>query len=255
MKKTTNSSTSNKGLERLQKTIAAGGEYSRREAERMILEGRVKVNSEKILVLGTKVAPQDQIEIDGRSLEHIKKITLAFYKPRGFISSRKDPYEPKTLYTALPKKYHHLKPIGRLDKDSEGLILLSNDGELIQKLTHPRFGHQKIYEVLVKGIFTEKHLQAFQKGDLRLDGKLLQKMQVVLTKTEDGKSWLKMTLKEGKKRQIRRVLEQMGFKVLILRRTHIGQLSLEGLAKGKYRLLSEQEIAQAVSKNLLEKTL
>ena len=224
---------------RLQKRIAESGFCSRRAAELLISSGKVKVNGKTITVLGSKVTETDSIEVKGKRLKFTnEKITIALNKPAGYITSKSDPYHNKTIMDLLPPEYRHLKPVGRLDKESEGLLLLSNDGELIEKLTHPRYGHEKTYEVLVKGIPSPNDLAVLRTEKLILDDKPLQAMQFkILKKTKDRKTWIELKLKEGRNRQIRRILDQLGFPVVYLKRTAIGELSLKGIPKREFIIL------------------
>lgn len=234
---------------RLQKRIANSGFSSRRKAEALIEAGKVKVNGKIIKKLGTKVEESDTIEVSGTRLKFTdEKITIALNKPAGLITSKFDPHHPNTIMSLLPKELQHLKPIGRLDKESEGLLLLSSDGELIQKLTHPRYEHSKTYEILVKGQAIDKDLAPLKSGKLKLEGYTLNPMEFqIVKKTKDRKTWIRLTLSEGRKRQIRRVMDSLGFPVLYLRRLGIGQFSLGKLEKGEFKYLSDEEIQSALS--------
>lgn len=232
---------------RLQKRIAETGFYSRRKAEQLIIAGRVRVNGELVQELGTRVFPKDHIQVDGKPL-HLdeKKISILLNKPAGVLCSRFDPHDENTVMQLLPKKFRHLKPVGRLDKESEGLLILSNDGELIQQLTHPRYEHLKTYHVLVKGKVDEKNLRSPRQG-MNLDGTKLNPMDIEILSKKSSETWLKVTLSEGRKRQIRRVMDQVGYPVLYLRRTHIGHLGLGELQKGEHRILKPKDISMALS--------
>lgn len=177
-----------------------------------------------------------------------KQTTIVMNKPSGYITSRKDPHHKQTVMNLLPSELQQLKPAGRLDKESEGLLIMSSDGELIQKLTHPSSGHTKTYEVLVKGRPEEKDLKALETGSLKLKGYRLNPMKFNIQKVAKGpKTWIELTLTEGRKRQIRRVMDLLGFPVIYLRRTRIGQLSIEDLDKGQYRELSKEDIKKALA--------
>jgi len=235
---------------RIQKVISDAGYCSRRQAEAFMIAGKVKVNGTVITELGSKVGPKDVIEVQGKRIytgprEHI---TIVLYKPAGLLTSKYDPHHKQTVMTILPKEWRKLKPIGRLDKDSEGLLLLSSDGNLVQELTHPKFEHKKTYEILVKGKPSEKTLQALTDGKLRLDDYVLNPMPYkLLNYTQDGKTWIELELSEGRKRQIRRVMDSLGHPVLYLKRTAIGNLRIKDLAKGTARLLTPEEIQAARS--------
>ncbi len=244
-----NSSQNNSERERLHKVIAASGLCSRREAEYLIDAGRVHVNGKRIQKMGIKVSPNDKIEVDGRALpEKSAPITLALHKPRGVLTSKSDPFHNQTVMDLLPTEYHHLNPIGRLDKDSEGLLLFTSDGALLERLTHPKFGHEKNYEVLVHGKVQENALEKIRTGPIYLDDYLLKPMKVRILSQESvektGKTytWLEMRLGEGRKRQIRRVMELLGFPVARLIRTSIGAVQLGDLKSGTFRVLSNEEV-------------
>ncbi|MEK7145892.1 MAG: pseudouridine synthase [Patescibacteria group bacterium] len=244
----TSESTNRPGI-RLQKRIADLGFCSRRKAEFYIEEGKVEVNGEVVTTLGTKVNLRDRISVMGEELSEKKKdITIMLHKPAGYLCSRFDPHHEKTVYTLLPEEFHHLKPAGRLDLNSEGLLILSSNGELIQELTHPSFEHKKTYLVLVKGIPKKEDLKLLEKGELRLDEKKLAPMKFeILEQPREEQTWIKLTLGEGRKRQIRRVMETLGFPVLYLKRTAIGRLELGDLKHGHYKILEEADIKLAQS--------
>lgn len=234
---------------RLQKRIAESGHCSRRKAEELISAGKVKVNGKSITELGVKVSEEDQIQVGRKVLKfNNEKITVMLHKPEDTLCSKSDPHHNKTVMDLLPPELQHLKPVGRLDKDSEGLLLLSSDGELIQKLTHPKHEHRKHYEVLSKGYVQDANLAVLQKGKFKLDGYQLNPMDVKITRrTKDRKTWLDIILNEGRNRQIRRVMDAIGFPVIYLRRIAIGQLQLGRLKKGAHKVLTEKEIQLALS--------
>lgn len=224
--------------DRLHKVIAASGLCSRREAENLIAAGRVSVNGKRINTMGVKVTDRDKIEVDGKPLpQKAAPITIALHKPRGVLTSKSDPFHNKTVMDLLPPEYRHLNPVGRLDKDSEGLLLLTSDGALLERLTHPSFEHEKVYEVLVMGRPSEEILQDIRKGGLKLDGYALRPMGAEILHTEDENTWLQIKLKEGRKRQIRRVMEWYGHPVLRLIRVSVGPVQLENLKPGEWRIV------------------
>ena len=229
-------------LERLQKRIAAGGLCSRRKAEELIAAGKVKVNG-KIVKEGTKVSETDSVEVNGEKLpQTAKTMTIAFYKPRGILTSKKDPFHEETVMQFLPEKFRNLNPVGRLDKDSEGLLLFTSDGELLNRLTHARYGHQKVYRVLVRGTVTPESIKQIKRGGQILDGYKLQPMNAKILETEPNATWLEITLSEGRKRQIRRVMEGLGHPVLKLIRVKIGNFTLEPLQEKEWHVLSAEEL-------------
>lgn len=230
--------------ERLHKVIAASGICSRREAEFLIAAGRVKVNGKGVQTMGVKVGPNDRIAVDNKLIpEKEAPITLMLHKPRGFLTSKSDPFHNKTVMDLLPPDYQHLNPVGRLDKDSEGMLLFTSDGAMLERLTHPKFDHVKIYEVLVKGDMPEFILAELNSKNLVLEGYKLRPMLVKILNVEGEDTWLEFRLKEGRKRQIRRVMERMRQPVLRLIRVGMGGVKLGKLPKGEFRILEEKEIA------------
>ncbi|MBT4384702.1 rRNA pseudouridine synthase [Candidatus Peregrinibacteria bacterium] len=234
---------------RLQKRIADSGHCSRRKAEVLMTEGKVKVNGEVVTTLGTKVNEKAKIEVDGKKISFPKvQITVALNKPAEYISSKFDPNNPKTIMDLLPKELQLLKPAGRLDKDSEGLMILSSDGALIQKLTHPKHEHTKTYEIIIKGYAKDKDLAILTKGKIKLDGYTLNPMEFRIIKTlKDRKTLVEIKLNEGRNRQIRRVMDSIGFPVIYLQRTAIGQFDLGDLDKGDHKILTDADIKNALS--------
>lgn len=232
---------------RLNKAIADSGLCSRRKADEWIKAGKVTVNGQPAR-MGQRVRAEDHILVSGKALPRHAALTIMLNKPEGYLTSMYDPHHSRTVLSLLPKELKHLKPAGRLDKDSEGLLILSSDGALIQKLTHPRHGHTKSYEILVKGHATEPRLAPLRSGELKLDGHRLNPMEFkILGTLKSGKTRIRLILSEGRNRQIRRVMDQLGFPVIYLRRTQIGQLALEDLAPGHYRELSPADISKALA--------
>lgn len=233
---------------RLQKLIAEAGICSRRKAEEFIAQGMVSVNGRTVTEMGTKVDPQkDIVRIEGRQISiKPKKTTLLLYKPKGYITSMSDPQGRPTIRKFVDKIPFRLFPIGRLDFNTEGLLLITNDGDLAQALSHPKHKIEKIYLVKVQKIPTKQELQQLRKGVKLEDGKTAP-CQVSLISSTKSNCWLEIVLTEGKNRQIRRMLEAIGYNVLKLRRVGIAFLTPEGLAPGDFRELSTKEI-QALKK-------
>ncbi|MFA4814817.1 MAG: pseudouridine synthase [Candidatus Gracilibacteria bacterium] len=232
--------------ERLQKRIASSGYCSRRAAEKLIEAGEVKVNGKIVREQGVQVSENDKIVVEGVMLRFDeKKITLAFNKPVGVVTTRNDPFGAKTVMDLLPSEFQYLNPVGRLDLDSEGLLLFSSDGDLILHLTHPRYEHQKTYEVGVRGHVSNDTIKALARG-VELDGIYLQPMEARVLREKGKETWIELTLKEGRKRQIRRVMERFGHTVFALKRTAIGKLQLGDLKTGAYRILTPKEIQLAL---------
>lgn len=185
--------------------------------------------------------PRDKVEIDNEKLKIREKKYVIFNKPAGYITTKADPQERKTIYSILPQEIHHLKPVGRLDKDSSGLLLLTNDGDLIQKLTHPKLHIPKVYRVTVEGKVSQQKLKLLKDGIEIEKGKIAHADALILD-YENGKTILEITLYQGYNRQIRKMMGILGHPVLTLKRIAHDKLSLSGVAKGKYRYLSSKEV-------------
>lgn len=235
---------------RLQKLIAQAGITSRRKAEELIQQGQVTVNGQ-VATIGDKADPQaDDIRVQGRRLrlsEWLRYILL--HKKRGVVSTTNDPEgRPTVLDMVAGKVKERVYPVGRLDIDSDGLLLLTNDGELTNLLTHPRYESEKTYKVLVDGMPNERTLDRWRNG-VMLDGEKTASCRIkVLSTTAGKKTWLRIVMGEGKNRQIRRVGELLGHPVLRLTRTHIGPIELGNLKPGHYRELSAKEVQLLKSK-------
>jgi 23S rRNA pseudouridine2605 synthase len=229
--------------ERLQKILSRYGYGSRREAEKLIAEGIVSVNG-KTAILGQKAdIESDSIKVGNRLLKkkETQKIYIAFHKPRGVLSDIVRTRDEKIVrdYIDVPD---HIFIVGRLDKDSEGLMLLTNDGELANVLTHPRYEHEKEYEVLLNRVPDEKQLKAWRNGVVLEDGLRTGKASVSIFHTDPQGCWVKVIMKEGKKRQIRETSARIGLFTKRIIRIRIGTLELGNLDKGKWRYLTEKEI-------------
>jgi 23S rRNA pseudouridine2605 synthase len=240
--------------ERLQKVIAQSGITSRRKAELLIVEGKVKVNNKVVTELGTKVSPEDRIEVDGVPLEKEQSVYYLFYKPRGVISSVKDDKGRKVVTDFFPEVEERIYPIGRLDYDSSGAILLTNDGEFANLVMHPKYGVEKVYVAKVKGIPSKIELRMLLKG-VKDKGEVLKALQYRVLSVDKKKdtSLLELTLREGKNRHVRRMMEQIGYPVIKLKREKYGTLTLEGLRVGEFRKLTPKEINQM--RNLASKNV
>jgi 23S rRNA pseudouridine2605 synthase len=231
--------------ERLHKVLAHAGVASRRAAERMIREHRVKVNGTVVHELGTQVdAEYDRIEVDGRPLHRSETAHhyIALNKPTGVVSTARDP-EGRPTVVDLVKAPQRLYPVGRLDIDSEGLVLLTDDGELTFRLTHARFGVEKEYHVLVRcRAFDEPTLERLRNGVLLEDG-LARAVRASLLRTTPDGAWVRIVLAEGRQRQVRRMLGAVDCVVDHLRRVRIGPLLLRDLPLGRHRPLHSREVA------------
>ena len=231
--------------ERLQKILSRSGYGSRRESEKLIAEGKVSVNG-KIAILGQKAdLERDTIKVGNKILKRssLKKIYIAFNKPRGVLSDIVKTREEKIVrdYIDIPA---HIFIVGRLDKDSEGLMLLTNDGELANQLTHPRYEHEKEYDVLLNRAPDEKQLKAWSNGVVLADGTRTGKVRISIIRTETKGCWVNVVMKEGRKRQIRETAERIGLFVKRIVRKRISTLELGGLGKGKWRYLTDREITE-----------
>jgi pseudouridine synthase len=230
--------------ERLQKTLAHAGVASRRKSEEIIRQGRVAVNGQVVTELGTKVDPErDTITFDGRRIDVAGEYTyIVLHKPAGVITTADDPWgRPSVL--DLVDVDTRVYPVGRLDADSEGLVLLTNDGQLTHQLTHPSFEHEKEYHVLVAGRPSKVALERLRTGVRLEDGITAPALVDVLRREEKG-TWLRMVLHEGRKRQIRRMADAVGHPVKRLIRVRIGSTRLGNLPPGEWRHLSRREVAQ-----------
>ncbi|ASN05474.1 pseudouridine synthase [Virgibacillus necropolis] len=232
-------------LERLQKIIAQSGITSRRKAEQMILDGKVKVNNKLVTELGTKAAPTDEIEVDGVPLQKEAPVYYMLYKPQGVISSLKDDKNRKIVTDFLEGVTERVFPIGRLDYNTSGIILLTNDGEFANLLMHPKHEVNKVYVAKVSGIPEKSELTILRKG-IKVENDLLRVVSYKILSTDKTKnvSIIELTLNEGKNRHIRRMMEQIGFPVKKLKRERYGVLTLQGLKSGEARPLTPHEVKQ-----------
>jgi 23S rRNA pseudouridine2605 synthase len=241
-------------MERLQKVLAQAGVASRRKCEELILQGRVRVNGQVVTQLGSKVNPaQDTIEVDGRPIALEGRVYILLHKPRGYLSDTRD-FRGRPSALRLVPDGERLYPAGRLDARSEGLLLLTNDGELTHRLTHPSYEHEKEYLALVEGEPTKMALRRMREGVER-DGQILRADAVQPLKrlgsearihdweeSPKGMAWLRILLHEGKKRHIRRMCAALGYPVQRLIRVRIGPLELGDLPVGEWRYLTEREV-------------
>lgn len=231
----------NENAERLQKILAGAGYGSRRACEQMIAEGRVTVNG-RIAQVGDKADPTKQrITLDGVPIRRAQPHTyVIIYKPRGYITTTDDPEGRRTIMDLIPLT-QRLYPVGRLDTDSEGLVLLTDDGELTERLTHPRYGHARVYRVLVMGEPTEETLERWRRG-VTLDGRKSNFSQMQVEHQERGQTWLRVTIHEGRKHLVRRIVAALGHPAERLIRVEMGSLQLGDLTAGHWRHLREGEV-------------
>ncbi len=232
-------------MERLQKYLAHAGVASRRSSEQLILAGKVTVNGQVVTELGSKVDPEhDQITVNGVLVStEQQKVYYLLNKPSGYVTTLKDPEGRKTVRELLSDVQQRVYPVGRLDFDTEGLLLLTNDGELTHALTHPSHQVEKTYQAKVRGVPSEDKLARLRQG-VRLEDGMTAPAKVQLLKQEGSQAWLEITIHEGRNRQVRRMCESIGYPVVFLKRVCLGFLTLEHLAVGKYRALSPQEVTR-----------
>ncbi len=230
--------------ERLQKLLAQAGYGSRRGCEEFITAGRVRVNGQ-VAVLGQKAdLAVDKVTMDGKPLAAREKLTyIALYKPRNIISSVDDEVGRKTVRDLIPE-VERLYPVGRLDWDSEGLILMTNDGDLTNKLTHPRYGHRKEYKVLVARRPDPEQIQTWRRGVVLEDGYKTAPADVYVEAGAGKGAWLRVTMGEGRKQQIREIGSLLGLPVVRIVRLRIGTLLLGNLKPGTWRHLTESEVQE-----------
>ena len=230
-------------MHRLSKVLAEAGLASRRESERLFLAGRVSVNGETVTSPGVRVDPhRDRIVVDGRPLPPPEpKRYLLLHKPRGYLTSRSDPRGRPVVMDLVGRERVRLFPVGRLDADAEGLLLLTNDGFLAERLLHPRFRVPRVYEVEVKGRVSAEGLERLRRGAILEDGPA-RPGSVRLLRRGVGTTWLELTFAEGRYHEVKRFCQALGHQVVTLRRTGFGPLRLRGLAPGKMRALTPREL-------------
>jgi len=228
---------------RLNKFLAQAGVASRREVDKMIVEGKIKVNGHVVQVLGYKIDDEkDRVEVEGRRVEREEGLVyLMLNKPPGYLVTLKDNFQRPTIQQLLPSLRKRVFPVGRLDYDSSGLLLMMNDGELAYRLTHPRFKVPKAYLVKVMGEPNPSELARLEKG-IYLDGKKTAPAKVAQIRSDPKKSIFKIEIYEGRKREVKRMFQAIGHKVLQLQRTNFGGLKLGSLKAGKWRYLTRKEI-------------
>lgn len=217
-------------MTRLNKYLATNFGVSRREADALISDGKVFINGKRAII-GARVEDGDKVEIEGRAVAKEKLIYLALNKPAGYVCSRKRQGETPTMYELLPEKYQTLKSVGRLDKNSSGIILLTNDGDFAYQMTHPKFVKTKIYEVEIDRELAPLHQQMIADFGVQLPDGL---SKLGLEKMNDERTAWRVTMSEGRNRQIRRTFDALGYKVVLLHRTNFGKYGLSGLKSGEF---------------------
>lgn len=237
--------------ERVQKIIAKAGICSRRKAEELIVDGRVKVNGKTITELGVKANPEaDVIKVDGEVIKPLKKkVYIMLNKPTGVVTTRSDEKNRDTVMDLLRhEEKKALFPVGRLDLNSEGLLLITNDGDFADLLTSPTHKVEKTYLIKVRGVPAEKTIDRLKKGIL-IDGRKTRRAKVQLLGHKNN-SWMEITISEGRNNQIRKMMQKVGHPVVKLRRIKIGDLELGDLQLGDFRRLTENEVNSLIKKAL-----
>jgi len=223
--------------------MARCGAASRRKSEELISAGRVTVNGQTVSDMGYKVNEGDEVKLDGKPLlPESRKVYIALNKPVGYVSTVKDERGRKTLLDLVdvPERIY---PIGRLDYDTSGLILLTNDGEIYNKVIHPREEKNKVYIAMIQGILTGKEIEAFENG-LEIEGYVTAPAEIKTRRILGRNAEVEITIHEGRNRQIRKMCEKIGHPVITLKRISIGSIEIGGLEAGKWRFLTEKEVGQ-----------
>ena len=226
---------------RLNKYIASSGLCSRRKADELIESGVVMVNGKKVTELGFSVKPKDKVFVNGKLIHPVKHEYYRFYKPAGYITTADDEKGRKTIYDLLPEHLHKLKPVGRLDKDSTGLIILTNDGDLINELTHPSLKVPKLYRVSINGKISQKDIDTMYKG-IEIESGKIAYAQVDVLEVDSSSTVMEIVLHQGLNRQIRKMFEHLGFEVVTLKRVQHATITLDGLKRGEFKPIKPGQI-------------
>jgi len=228
---------------RLNKYIASSGLCSRRKADELIESGVVMVNGKTVTELGYGVQPKDKVFVNKKLIHPVKHEYYRFYKPAGYITTSDDEKGRKTIYDLLPERLHHLKPVGRLDRESTGLLILTNDGDLINDLTHPSAKVPKLYRVTINGKITQNDIDKMSKGiEIEPDKKAY--AQVDVLEIDNDSTTMEILLFQGMNRQIRKMFEYLGFEVVSLKRIQHATLNLDGLKRGEFKPIKPQQIKE-----------
>ncbi len=235
--------------ERLQKYLAQCGVASRRKCEEIILEGKVKVNGEIVTELGTKINPEkDKVEVDGKTITSEKKVYILLNKPVGYVTTMSDEKERPTVINLLEGVKEKVVPVGRLDMFTSGLLLLSNDGDFIYKVTHPKHETTKTYVVKTRGVPRESDLEKLRVG-VKIEDYVTSPAEVNLLLKDNtnniARIWIR--IHEGRNRQVRKMCEAIGLSVIALKREGVGNLTCEGVERGKWRYLTDDEVAEILN--------
>jgi 23S rRNA pseudouridine2605 synthase len=230
---------------RLQKFLSQAGVASRRAAETLMQQGRVRVNGQPATEPGVKVDPvSDVVEVDGRRVRAAVQVWIALHKPRGYVTTRSDPERRPTVYTLLPAEHRALFHVGRLDLDSEGLLLLTNDGDTAERVQHPRYEVERVYHVEIDGALPAATRRTLLRGVALEDGVACALALEQLSSARGGRERWAITLREGRNREVRRLFDAVGHRVQRLKRVRFGPIELGRLKSGEWRLLEPAEVAQ-----------
>ena len=234
-------------MERLQKAISESGYTSRRKAEELIRNGKVKVNGKLITEMGYQVSGNDTIEVEGKTINREEKEYILLYKPRGVVTTTSDDKDRKTVLDLIDTK-KRIYPVGRLDYDTTGVLLLTNDGELTNILIHPSNDVEKVYVAKIEGILSKDDITKLSKG-VMVDGKKTAKAVVKVEKVDkkNNVSYVKLIIHEGRNHQVKKMFEAIGYTVVKLKRENFAFLNLNGLKSGEYRYLSTHEVKMLYS--------
>lgn len=237
-------------MPRLNKYIASSGLCSRRKADELIVDRKVGVNGKIITELGFYVREKDKVTVEGKIIRPQNLEYYKFYKPAGYITTQEDEKGRKTIYDIIPPELKHLKPVGRLDKDSTGLLILTNDGELINQMTHPSIKVPKVYIVTINGRFTQNNAQEMLDGiEILTDTneKKIAYAETLPIELSDKSSIIQVVLYQGINRQIRKMFAKLGFEVKVLKRIQHAIINLDGLKKGQVKVIKPKQIKQLQS--------
>ena len=228
---------------RLNKYIASSGLCSRRKADELIESGVVTVNGKRVTELGFTVQRKDKVFVNGKMIHPVKHEYYRFYKPAGYITTSDDEKGRKTIYDLIPENLHHLRPVGRLDRESTGLIILTNDGDLINELTHPSVKVPKLYRVSINGKISQNDIDTMYKG-IEIEPNKMAYAEVDVLEVDDKHTVMEIMLYQGLNRQIRKMFEHLGFEVLTLKRIQHATLNLDGLKRGDLKPIKPQQIKE-----------